>query len=315
VGLSDAERVSRDVSGQLRISDRQLLVASTGLIGRRLPVERIRRVIPALVEAVSRRGHRHAAEAILTTDRTIKEAAVAERIAGRLCHVGGMAKGAGMIAPNMATMLCVLTTDAAIEPTLLEALLREAVEASFNRISVDGDMSTNDSVFLLANGCSGLRGRRGTRAVRQVARMVHAVTQRLARSIIQDGEGATRVAAIQVQGAKSEAEAQACARQVGLSSLVRTMLAGGDPNVGRIAAAVGTSGASFRPQRLEIRVDGQVVVHDGTAVPLQRIVARRLFRSREVAIHIHLHAGQASGTFLTCDLTEAYVRLNARYPS
>jgi len=285
------------------------------MIGRRLPVSKMARVIPLLVRHLHRSGHRQAALAILTTDTKVKEAAVEGRLGGRVCRLGGMAKGAGMIAPAMATMLCVLTTDVAIEPALLDELLRDAVEASFNRISVDGDMSTNDTVVILANGRSGVRIRRGTSLADQFAQMLNQVTQRLARLIVQDGEGATRLAAIDVEGAKTDAEALVCAQRVATSSLVRTMLTSGDPNVGRIAAAAGASAAWFHPHRLEIRINGQPVVVRGCAVRLGKAMARKLAASREVSIRIDLHAGRAHAAMLSCDLSEGYVRLNARYPT
>ncbi len=312
-GLKDATRLSNDVARLLGVADREVLVASTGIIGRRLPVPRMQRVVPTLVHRLSRSGHRQAALAILTTDRHAKEAAVRHRMAGRVCHLGGMAKGAGMIAPSMATMLCVLTTDVVIEQGLLEELLQAAVETSFNRISVDGDMSTNDTVFILANGRSGVRVRRNTPSARQFAQMLHHVTQRLAHRLIKDGEGATRIAKIDVTNARTDQEALACARQVALSSLVRTMLASGDPNVGRIAAAAGASGARFRPEALEIRISGSPVVVKGTATRLGKVLARRLFEPRELHIQIQLHGGSGHAQMLTCDLTEAYVRLNAHY--
>jgi len=313
VGYADALALSRATARALGVAERLILIASTGVIGRRLPVPRMLRVLPALTARLSRAGHGQAAEGILTTDTVAKEAAVETRIGGRLCRLGGMAKGAGMVAPSMATMLCVLTTDVAIDRSLLQRLLREAVDASFNRISVDGDMSTNDSVLLLANGRAGARVRRGTPSERQFARMLHDVTQRLAYLLVKDGEGATRVAAIEVTGARTAAEAHGCARHVAASSLVRTMLAGGDPNVGRIAAAAGASGARFAPQRLDIRIDGHLVVRRGVALRLGKDVARRLLAPRELGICIELHEGLASAKMLACDLTEAYVRINARY--
>ena len=312
-GLRDAVVLSRQVARALGVAEREVLVASTGLIGRRLPVPRMQRKLPLLVRQLSRRGHRRAALGILTTDALAKEAAMAERFGGRRCHVGGMAKGAGMIAPHLATMLCVLTTDARIDRGLLRELLREAVERSFNRISVDGDMSTNDTVFLLANGRCGVRIRRGTASARRFAIMLHEVTRRLAHLLVKDGEGATRVATIAVTGARTDAQALACARQVASSSLVRTMLAGGDPNVGRIAAAAGASSARFRQEDLEIRVQGRPVVRHGTVARLGKAMGRALFAPRELAIHVNLHAGRARAQMTACDLTEAYVRLNAHY--
>mgnify|MGYP001583062835 CR=1 FL=1 len=312
-GLRDAVALSGQVARALGVAEREVLVASTGLIGRRLPVARMQRKIPLLVRRLSRHGHRRAALGILTTDAMAKEAAVAQRLGGRRSHVGGMAKGAGMIAPNMATMLCVLTTDVAIDGGLLSEMLREAVERSFNRISVDGDMSTNDTVFILANGRCGARIRRGTTAARQFAAMLTEVARRLAHLIVKDGEGATRVATIAVAGARTEHEALACARSVASSSLVRTMLAGGDPNVGRIAAAAGASAARFRQEDLEIRVQGRPVVRHGMAARMGKALAKSLFAPREIAIQLDLHAGRGRAQMVCCDLTEAYVRLNAHY--
>ena len=312
-GYADALSLGRDAARLAGIAERELLVASTGIIGRRLPVLRLRRMLPALVRRLSRVGHRSAALGILTTDLVYKEAGVEARINGRIVRLGGMAKGAGMIAPSMATMLCVLTTDAAIERGLLNELLREAVERSFNRISVDGDMSTNDSVFVLANGRAGVAIRRGTPAAARFAAMLREVTSRLAYLLVKDGEGATRVATIEVSGAQTEAQATACARQIATSSLVRTMLASGDPNVGRIAAAAGASGARFRPEDLEIRIGGHPVVQRGVAARIGKALAARLFAPHELTIQVRLHAGRASASMLACDLTEAYVRINARY--
>ena len=312
-GFDDAVALSRKVANALRVPAGQVLVASTGIIGRRLPVPKMQRVIPALVRKLSRAGHRQAALGILTTDLLTKEAAMQTTIRGRRIRVGGMAKGAGMIAPSLATMLCVLTTDVTGTPALLRELLREAVARSFNRVSVDGDMSTNDTVLLLANGRSGIRVTRGSRATRQFTQMLHQVTQRLAYLLVKDGEGATRVAMIDVHGARSAREAAACARQVATSSLVRTMLASGDPNVGRIAAAAGSSGARFDPNRLEIGIGGVPVVSGGVAHRLGKELARRLFAGREVLIQLHLHAGTHDAQMLACDLTEQYVRINAYY--
>lgn len=316
-GLRDAAQLCRWVARELKVAEGYVVMASTGLIGPRLPVAKIRRAIPLLVRSLDRNRHRQAARAMLTTDTVPKEVAVAGRIAGRMCHLGGMAKGAGMIAPRMATMLSVLTTDVAIDQQLLAGLLRGAVESSFNRISVDGEMSTNDSVFMLANGRSGVTVRSGTPEAEELERLLWLVTQRLARLLVQDGEGATTVASIEVQGARSAGEARACARQVASSLLVKTMLAGRDPNVGRIAAAVGASGARFDPGKLEIRIEGLgAVVTRGTLQPFDAAAARKRLQSGPAAlpgIQIRLHAGSAQDSMLTCDLTEEYVRINARY--
>ena len=312
-GMRDALALSRSTANALGVAERHVLTASTGMIGRRLPVPRMQRMIPELAARLGRRGHHAAALGILTTDTMAKEAAVEGRIGNRLCRLGGMAKGAGMIAPSMATMLCVLTTDVAMEPSLLRRLVREAVEATFNRISVDADMSTNDSVFILANGASGVRIRPNTPAAKQWSAMLQAVCQRLAHLIVKDGEGATRLAMIEVVGARNDPQALRCARQIAGSSLVRTMLAGGDPNVGRVAAAAGASGAWFRPEALEIRIGERTVVSRGDTIALGKELARRLMSPRELRVQVDLQAGRGRARMVTCDLTEAYVRLNASY--
>ncbi len=312
-GLRDARRLARAAAAQLGIAERHVLVASTGLIGPRLPVAKMERALPALVRQLSRRHHEAAAQAILTTDLHPKEAAVEARIAGRLVRVGGMAKGAGMIAPSMATMLCVLTTDAGIAPGLLKHLLRDAAARTFGRVSVDGDMSTNDTVFALASGTSGAAIRAGGSSRETFAAMLEAVAGRLAERLVQDGEGAAKRMTVDVVGGRTAREAQACARQVAESPLVKTMLAGSDPNVGRIAAAAGASGAWFDPARLEIRVEGVRLVAGGTALPVPGTVLRRLLRRPRVRVLVHLHAGSSAWRMLTCDLTEEYVRINAGY--
>ena len=312
-GERDAIRLGREVAHALGIPERHVLLASTGLIGRRLPVPRIARAVPRLVEQLSRASHRSAALAILTTDRLPKEAAVEVRAQGKTFRIGGMAKGAGMIAPSMATMLCVITTDAVIAPALLRGLLREATEQTFNRISVDGDMSTNDTVFALASGASGAVIRRGTPPARAFAEALRAVAGRLAKLIVVDGEGAARIMEVQVQGARTEREAQACARHVAFSPLVKTMLAGADPNVGRVAAAVGASLARFDPDRLEIFIGSHRLVARGTVLRVAKGIVRTLLTHPEVTVRINLHAGRATGRMLTCDLTKEYVDINAGY--
>jgi len=312
-GLRDARRLGRAAAAAVGVAEREVLLASTGLIGTRLPVSRIERSLPRLAAGLSRASHEEAAWAILTTDRRPKEAAVTLSIGGRPVRVGGMAKGAGMIAPSMATMLAVITTDAAAPAAVLRRLLREAVDASFNCISVDGDMSTNDTVLLLANGAAGVSLRAGSRATRQVAVALRVVAERLARMIVEDGEGAKRVLEVIVRGARTAREARACAQKVIGSPLVKTMVAGADPNVGRVAAAVGASGAQMRPGALEITLQGQRVVARGRVVPDAQERVRQRMRRPQVQAVIHLHAGRASARMWTCDLTTEYVRINAGY--
>lgn len=311
-GLRDAIVLSRIVAGSLGIPERDVLVASTGLIGTRLPVSRIRRAMPTLVSQLHRSRHADAAAAILTTDLHVKEAAVETLIGGRPVRVGGMAKGSGMMAPSMATMLCVMTTDALMPPALLRRLLRDTTARTFNRISVDGDMSTNDTVVALAGGRSGVSIRPGVSAAR-FALMLEAVAFRLARLLVRDGEGATRFMDVCVSGGRTDAEAQACARQVAESLLVKTMLAGGDPNVGRIASAAGGSGARFDPRRLGVWIEHRQVVARGAVLHLDSRASRALLNRPEVAVCLDLGAGRGTGRMVTCDLTEDYVRINANY--
>ena len=312
-GMRDALIVGRAAAKELGIGERRVLLASTGLIGRRLPVPAVLRAMPKLILQLSRMRHEAAAQAILTTDLHPKEAAAEALINGRRCRIGGMAKGAGMIAPSMATMLAVITTDAAISAGLFRRLLRGCAERTFNTISIDGDMSTNDTVFGLASAASGAVIRPGTASVTVFATMLEAVAARLAAMLVRDGEGASKLMEIEVAGARTEREAMACARQVACSPLVKTMLAGSDPNVGRIAAAVGAAPVRFSPQRLEIRVEGVRLVARGTVLPIAESVTRRLLARPRVRVRIDLHAGGARGRMLTCDLTEEYVRINAGY--
>jgi glutamate N-acetyltransferase/amino-acid N-acetyltransferase len=312
-GERDALLLGRAAARAVGVREDEVLLASTGIIGRRLPVPRMERAIPRLVAHLSRRNHHAAAAAILTTDRLPKEAAVEATLDGRTFRVGGMAKGAGMIAPSMATMLCVLTTDVAASRGLLSRLLRDVTARTFNRITVDGDMSTNDTVFALANGRSGVTIREGTSGARLLREAMEAVAGRLAKRIVQDGEGAERIMEVQVLGARDDREALACARQVACSLLVKTMLAGGDPNVGRLAGAAGASPAHLDPDKLEIHINGRRVVARGTALRLSKGVLRRLLARPEVTVTLHLHAGRGQGRMLTCDLTTEYVRINSGY--
>lgn len=310
-GLRDAERLGRAAAGVLGIPASSILHASTGLIGKRLPADKIEAALPRLARRLSREHHEAAAQAILTTDLRPKEAAVEAVIGGIRVRVGGMAKGAGMIAPSMATMLCFMTTDAAVAAPALRRLLQQAAEGTFNRITVDGDMSTNDCVLALANGASGARITGP--GLRVLGGLIHDVMERLARAIVEDGEGAAKIMELDVRGAKTAAQALSCARTIACSPLVKTMLAGSDPNVGRLAAAAGASSARFNPDKLEIFIEGVRLVRRGAALPVPSAVLRRLLSRPVVHARVELHAGSASERMLTCDLTEEYIRINAGY--
>ncbi|MBI2094058.1 MAG: bifunctional glutamate N-acetyltransferase/amino-acid acetyltransferase ArgJ [Candidatus Omnitrophica bacterium] len=314
VGFKDAKALGAALAESLKIPEGEILLASTGVIGRRLPVSRIIRHISQLIETASDTHHTQAAEAILTTDLKPKEVALEVKIGKQRFRIGGMAKGSGMIAPSLATMLCVITTDADAEAGYLRALLRRFCESTFNRITVDGDMSTNDTVFALASGRSGVSTRNATMH-KHFAQALRTVMERLAVLLVEDGEGASRLMEVRVTGAKNSRQALACARQVANSPLVKTMLASGDPNVGRIAAAAGASGASFDIEDLKITIGPAVVVKRGAVCRFDRAAVREIMRQASVTIGVHFAAGRFEESVLSCDLSEEYVRINGSYRS
>ncbi|MGA1266375.1 MAG: bifunctional ornithine acetyltransferase/N-acetylglutamate synthase, partial [Phycisphaerales bacterium] len=222
--------------------------------------------------------------------------------------VTGVAKGAGMIHPNMATTIIVVTTDAAVKPSELDAMLREAVEGSFHRISIDGDTSTNDSIFCLASGAAGAAGEMG-----QLQRALNEVTGDLARMVVQDGEGFTRGLEVRVRGAATPADALQIARTVATSTLVRCAITGGDPNWGRIVAAAGRSGATVDPDRLSVRAGGLTLFANGCPVEVERKAVETAFAAETVIVELDVGLGRDRDFFLSSGLTEAYVRLNADY--
>lgn len=314
-GLRDAREMTQVVADSLRIPARHVLVASTGVIGVPLPMDRVRAALPVLVKALSPRGGRDAAEAILTTDTRPKEAALRLDVGGRTVTIGGIAKGVGMIEPHLATMFCFVTTDAAIPSEVLGRATRAAVDRSFNRVTVDGDQSTSDTVAVLANGLAENAplesGRRGLRAF---ARGLEAVMQRLARMLVADGEGATRVVTVTVRGAASRREARLAARSVANSPLVKTAINGGDPNWGRIMMALGKSAARIDQARVSIAFGDEVLVERGMlrdGVRRERI--REAMARPEYGITIDLGLGAGEDQVVTCDLSEEYVRINAKY--
>jgi glutamate N-acetyltransferase/amino-acid N-acetyltransferase len=316
-GLADALETARLVARSLRTDVRKVFVGSTGVIGQFLPMDRLRPGIPRLVGRLRRTGGRDAARAILTTDKRVKEIALQARIGGRVVTVGGMAKGSGMIHPDMATMLAYVTTDAAITTGALRTALRQAVAPSFNCISVDGDTSTNDTVLCLANGRAGnplLRA--GSRDLAVFQELLDQVCRSLALQVCRDGEGVTKVVRILVTGARSEAEARLAARAIGTSCLVKTALFGEDANWGRIMAAIGRSGANIRPERIGLAFDGVPIVKKGASLgpSAERRIAP-IARRREFTITADLGSGQSTAQIWTTDLSYEYVKINASYRS
>lgn len=314
-GYRDALAMASLTAKTLGIGRKTVFPCSTGTIGIRLPMDKIAKGIRTAAVSLRRNGGPAAARAIMTTDTHDKQYAVEIRIDGRSVRIGGMAKGAGMIEPNMATMLCYLTTDAAASRPALQRCLGAAVRNSFNKISVDGDQSCNDTVLFLANGAAGNRmltaAHREWRIFEDAVRLV---TKELALMIVKDGEGATKFVTIRLKGAASPSDARKAVRAVANSLLVKTAWFGGDPNWGRIIDAVGYSGAKVAESRVEIRFDGLGAVRNGRKAPgfalrdLEKVFARKSF-----VIDINLHLGKASDIVYTCDCSEEYVKINSEY--
>lgn len=322
-GLETARATCRIVSETVGCAPSEVLVASTGVIGQQLGLECFETGVPAAYQALSREGGKGAACAIMTTDTHPKECAVEwesadPAFAGKKFIVGGMCKGSGMIMPNMATMIAVITTDAPVEPSALRAALSAAVSATFNKVTVDSDTSTNDTCFMLASGAAAKEAepiREGTPAFEELAAATRSVCENLARQIAGDGEGSTRLVTVTVKGAASDEEADALARSVANSPLVKTAIAGHDCNWGRIAAALGKCGVPFDQTKVDIDIMDLPVCRAGLTVPFDEDEALRRFERTEITIVADLHAGDAETTVWTCDLTHGYISINADYRS
>jgi len=317
MGLAAAHTMASAIAQTLSIPLHQVFVGSTGVIGRMLPIDRITAGIPALIAGLSQQGGAQAARAILTTDLRPKTVVVRAKIGGKVVTIGGIAKGSGMIHPNMATMLAYLTTDAAIAPAALQHALKSAVDQSFNCITVDGDTSTNDTVLCLANGLAkNPQIRQGTRHYRLFEQLLTEASQQLALAICRDGEGVTKVVNITVRGAKTSAAAKRVATTVATSNLVKTALFGEDANWGRVMGAIGRSGIPINPDILSVSFDGIVMVKHGmgTGLATERKIAR-VFKRKEFTITIDLGQGQGQAHMWTTDLSYDYVRINASYRS
>ena len=313
-GLADARRMRALGAAAIPAAEDEVLVLSTGVIGRFLDLEKLERGVAVLRSDSAPRGAADAARAIMTTDTVAKVARVAVVLDGGEVQVSGFAKGAGMIHPNMATMLAVVTTDAQVEPARLDRALRAAVERSFNRISVDGDMSTNDTVLVLASGASGVAvGDAGEPAFTSALTEVCAS---LARQVARDGEGATRLVELRITGSTSERQAHRVGDAIACSPLVKTAIHGNDPNWGRILAAAGYSGEEVEPERVRLwfgeRDDVQLLEH-GLPVPFDARRASALLAEDPAIIHLDLGLGSERALVWTCDLSADYVRINADY--
>ena len=315
-GVAASRATAVRAAAQLGIAPEEAFVCSTGVIGVRLPVEKILSAMPRVTRAGrdSTRSFLEFAHSILTTDTRPKWAAASFHIGRKIVRIAGCTKGAGMIHPHMATMLAFIVTDADVAPGLLQRTLAEVSGRTFNAITVDGDTSTNDTVILLANGASGSRRiRPGQTAHRAFTKALEKVCRSLALQIVADGEGAQRVIEIEVRGASSDAAARRVAETIATSPLVKTAFAGGDPNWGRILAAAGRAGVRFDPDRTCIEMAEIPVYRRGRALPFDERAAHRRLLADSVPILVDLKLGRASARVWTCDFTAEYVRINASY--
>jgi glutamate N-acetyltransferase / amino-acid N-acetyltransferase len=316
-GIRDGQRLSRQVASALKIDPREVFLASTGVIGKVLPLEAMEKRIPSLVASLSSGGLADAALAIMTTDTKPKAALVRGRVNGKEVTLAGIAKGAGMISPKMATLLVFVLTDAAISSGALRKALKEGVQGSFNRITVDGDMSTNDTLLILANGLAG-NGRvlPGTSGFKTFSILLRDLLSALAKKTVADGEGVTKVVRVLVERARTASEAEKVARAVANSPLVKTAFFGEDANWGRILCAAGYSGAPIDPEKVDIFFDDVQVVRKGRgAGPEKEEPATAVMQKGEYTVRLNLHRGASRTFLLTTDFSLDYVKINASYRS
>ena len=316
VGVEDACKVAECASSLLGCDASEILTASTGVIGTRLPLDKITGVIPSLVESLSssEEAAHNAEYAMMTTDTVPKEvSAQIELTDGKTVTISGMAKGSGMIHPNLATMICVFTTDCGIASASLKKMLQKAVKYTFNRVSVDGDTSVCDMVIVLANGASGVEITEGTEDYTIVEEALCGLSEDIAKMLASDGEGATKFVEIEVHGAANEKDAKLIVTSVARSPLCKTAFFGEDANIGRILTAVGYSGASFDPEKVDIRLSGLLMYKDGAAVAFDEEEASRLLAEHDIKVDITLYEGDAYDRMFTCDFSYDYVKINGSY--
>lgn len=317
-GMDNALTVSKAASGVLGVEEEQMFVASTGVIGVPLPTQRILSALPGLSASLQAGNWQQAVQAIMTTDTFPKVSVRTVELEERMVTLIGMAKGAGMIRPDMATMLAFVFTDAAVSPLVLQRLLARSVEGSFNSITVDGDQSTNDTALLFASGQAQNRllDHWGDPMIEPFALALDGVCQELAQAIVRDGEGATKFVTVSVTGAVNEADAKQAAMAVANSPLVKTALAGSDPNWGRILAAVGASGVALEPNGISMWLGEVLVLEQGQrADSYTEEQGAAVMAQAEIAIRVDLAMGSAKRTVWTCDLTHEYISINADYRS
>ncbi len=317
-GIEIAEQMSSLLSNALCIDEKDVVVASTGVIGEPLDIKPIADGIPALIDSLSDNGSDNAAEGIMTTDTVKKEVAVEFELGGKTCRIGGIAKGSGMIHPNMATMLVFITTDAAISPEMLQKALSGDIKNTFNMVSVDGDTSTNDMVTVLANGMAGNEIIMSDgKDYAEFMKALNTVTMNLCRKIAGDGEGATKLLECKVSGAKDEQTAKTVAKSVICSSLLKAAMFGADANWGRVLCAIGYSGADVDVNKIDVSfrsAKGEIpVCVDGAGIEFSEEFAKEILLEKEIEILIELKSGEAQATAWGCDLTYEYVKINGDY--
>ncbi len=313
-GMQDSILSAQCLASHLNVDPGQILVASTGVIGSFLPVPKVLKGVSTAVSALNSQGGNAALRAIMTTDTKEKSFAVEGRIGGKTVRIGGMAKGAGMIHPNMATMIAVLDTDVKISPKELGKCLGRVADRTFNCLTVDGDTSTNDTVFIMANGASGASVA-DSRSILFFEKGLEMVCEQLARKIAEDGEGATKLVEILVKGAVDFESARTVAKAVANSSLVKTAIYGEELNWGRILCAVGYSGVAFDPERVELNLNGIPIFRNGSPVGSTRVRAEKAMKSHDLRIEVNLAGGRSSARVWTCDFSHGYVDINASYIS
>lgn len=311
-GDADVAATAEAVAKALEVPPNTVCVCSTGVIGVPLPMERILKGVHAAVAALSASRSHDAAQAIMTTDTVPKEAAFEAPLASGTVRIGAIAKGSGMIAPRMATMICIVTTDAAVETDVLDCLLRAAVSGSFNQICVDNDTSTSDTVLCLANGAAGVAVESDADKA-AFGRALHEVCLEMAKAIVHDGEGATKFVEVVVAGTPTNTDAEVIARTIATSQLCKTAFFGQDPNWGRIACAAGYAGVAFDPDRVGIWIDDVQVMRNGTAAGYIEADAAACMRKPEFRIRVEVGDGPGNAVFWTSDLSVDYVRINAQY--
>jgi len=313
-GMRDAENMCRLVGARLGIDPNRVVPSSTGVIGVPLPMQKVIRGVGKAADVLSPDSFSLAATAILTTDRVPKTSMTACRLDGKKVVVAGMAKGAGMVAPRMATVLGYILTDAAVDPACLRDILSRTADRTFNAVTVDGDTSTNDTILFLANGVAGNRAvRKGGKDAKKLEKAVSKVMKDLALMLVADAEGGTKVAEILVEGARSPAEAKKVASAVANSNLVKTAFFGEDPNLGRIMAAVGYADVPLDPDKIDVSLGGVRVVRRGMALRETQSQAARIMRQRSYQVRINLRRGKQTASVWTSDLSTGYVRINSAY--